>query len=141
MNDSNITEKPETIKSLMTRKEVANILCLTETALESRRKRGQLPYVKVSKENIRFNPSDIASCFDLGDEIPALEKPYTLMTIKETASYLAVTEETVRGLLKQHKIKKTKISSHSIRIKGSQLLAFIEANSVSVNETSHRLGA
>lgn len=141
MNDSTITEKPETIKRLMTRKEVADILCLTETALESRRKRGQLPYVKVSKENIRFNPSEIASFFGLEGEIPFIDKPSTLMTVREAASFLAVTEDTVRGLLKLKKIKKTQISSHTIRIKGSQILDFIKNNSVGVYATSHILGA
>ena len=138
MNDSTIAEKPETIKCLMTRKEVAELLCMSEIALEARRKRGQLPYVKVSKENIRFNPSDIASLFGLEGEIPVIDKPSTLMTVKEAASYLAVTEETVRGLIKKHKIKKTKISAHTIRIKGTQILDFIRNNSVRAFGTSHR---
>ena len=106
----------QAIKGLMTRKEVAELLCMSEIALEARHKRGQLPYVKVSKENIRFNPSEIASLFGLEGEIPSIDKPSTLMTVKEAASFLAVTEETVRGLLKKHKLKKTKISSHTIRI-------------------------
>ena len=118
----------QAIKGLMTRKEVAELLCISEIALEARRKRGQLPYVKVSKENIRFNPSEIASLFGLEGEIPVIDKPSTLMTVKETASYLAVTEETVRGLLKKHKIKKNKISSRTIRIKGTQILDFIRNN-------------
>ena len=129
------------INGLMTRKEVANILCMTETALETRRKRGQLPYVKVSKENIRFNPSDIASLFGLEGEIQSISTPPALMTVKEAASYLAVTEETVRGLLKKHKIKKTKISSRTIRIKGTQILDFIKNNSVGVFGTANKKGA
>ncbi len=128
----------QAIKGLMTRKEVAELLCISEIALEARRKRGQLPYVKVSKENIRFNPSDIASLFGLEGEIPVIDKPSTLMTVKETASYLAVTEETVRGLLKKHKIKKNKISSRTIRIKGTQILDFIRNNSVRAYGTPHR---
>ena len=128
----------QAIKGLMTRKEVAELLCISEIALEARRKRGQLPYVKVSKENIRFNPSEIASLFGLEGEIPVIDKPSTLMTVKETASYLAVTEETVRGLLKKHKIKKNKISSRTIRIKGTQILDFIRNNSVRAYGTPHR---
>ena len=128
----------QAIKRLITRKEGAELLCISEIALEARRKRGQLPYVKVSKENIRFNPSEIASLFGLEGEIPVIDKPSTLMTVKETASYLAVTEETVRGLLKKHKIKKNKISSRTIRIKGTQILDFIRNNSVRAYGTPHR---
>ena len=128
----------QAINGLMTRKEVAELLCMSEIALEARRKRGQLPYVKVSKENIRFNPSEIASLFGLEGEIPSIDKPSTLMTVKEAASFLAVTEETVRGLLKKHKLKKTKISSHTIRIKGTQILNFINNNSVRAYGTAHK---
>lgn len=128
----------QAIKGLMTRKEVAELLCISEIALEARRKRGQLPYVKVSKENIRFNSSEIASLFGLEGEIPVIDKPSALMTVKEAASYLAVTEETVRGLIKKHKIKKTKISSRTIRIKGTQILDFIKNNSVRAYGTSHK---
>ena len=133
-----VVEHTKTIKGLMTRESLSDLLNISVAALESRRKRGQIPYVKVSKENIRFNPSDIASYFDLEDEVPALDKPYALMTVKETASYLAVTEETVRGLLKRHKIKKNKISSRTIRIKGTQILDFIRNNSVRAYGTPHR---
>lgn len=128
----------QTIKGLMTRKEVAELLCISEIALEARRKRGQLPYVKVSKENIRFNPSEIASLFGLEEEMQSISTPPALMTVKEAASFLAVTEETVRGLLKKHKIKKTKISAHTIRIKGTQILNFIKNNSVRAFGTSHK---
>lgn len=129
------------IKGLMTKEEVGKILKISAKAVDSRRKRGQLPYVKVSKENIRFNPSDIATLFGLEEEIPANDKLPSLMTVKEAASYLAVTEETVRGLLKHKKIKKTAISSRTIRIKGTQILDYIKTNSVGVYGTLHKLGA
>lgn len=136
-----VAEHTKTIKGLMTREELADLLHISSIALESRRKRGQLPYVKVSHKNFRFDPSAIASHFGLEEEITINEKIPTLMTIKEVAYFLAVTEDTVRGLIKRHAIKTTKISSHSIRIKGSHLKAFIRANSVNVNETEHILGA
>lgn len=140
MIKNKISITPQKTKGLMTRTEIAELLCMTEKALEARRKRGQLPYVKVSKENIRFNPSDIASFFGLEGEIPVIDNPPVLMTVKEAASYLAVTEETVRGLLKQNKIKKNQISSRTIRIKGTQILDYIKTNSVGVYGTSHTLG-
>lgn len=140
MDNSN-TCKSGMIKGLLTYEDVGKLLGISAKAVDSRRKRGQLPYVKVSKENIRFNPSEIASLFGLEGEIPVIDKPSALMTVKEAASYLAVTEETVRGLLKKHKIKKNKISSRTIRIKGTQILDFIKNNSVSAYGTANKKGA
>lgn len=140
MDNSN-TCKSGMIKGLLTYEDVGKLLGISAKAVDSRRKRGQIPYVKVSKENYRFDPSAIASLFNLEDVIPAIDNPAALMTVKEAASFLAVTEQTVRGLLKHNKLKKTKISSHTIRIKGSHILDFIKANSVVVYGTANKKGA
>ena len=138
---STTTNPVVTLNKLLTREELANLLGLTPCAVEGKRKRLQIPYVKISRKNYRYDPEVIASLYQLTEEVRVMNQLPLLMTIKQVADYLAVTEETVRGLIKRCVIKTVTISAHSIRIKRSQVQAFIRSNSVGVYETAHRLGA
>ena len=63
-----------------------------------------------------------------GSVIPAQEEPMTLLTVREAAEYLRVTEQTIRKMIASGELEAVRLSPRTTRVRLDALREAVEKN-------------